>query len=305
MVFNIFKKEYTAKDIQAEITSIVRKTLIELQECVEYRDNNDTVEEIERLERLGLENTVNAITIKNQLKKVNSYNKKVDTLKFMQSAWNKFGDDVVLLSYEHFIQLLKKYNLVCGYLSDFTGVIPEDNIRDIERIYSMCDSKQITGDFAKRLRLVSQLVLWEDIVNLKEEDIINRVRFPFLIDGVDIDNLMNAGKVGANAENIYATSIFHNNFFIAAPVKEMIPKRFEIYSYNYGEDADLKKKVEILANRREKYANFRINIRTKDPFFCSCTNYGVLIYSKWGAEAQDEIIKRYEKLSETVNNQSI
>lgn len=53
----------------------------------------------------------------------------------------------------------------------------------------------------------------------------------------------------------------------------------------------------------EKLKNFaNIKIQTEDPFFCSRTEYGVLIYSKWGDESQDEIIKRYEQLSQTLNN---
>lgn len=61
----------------------------------------------------------------------------------------------------------------------------------------------------------------------------------------------------------------------------------------------------LMTEEREKVkslSKFARFIQTKDPFFCSCTEYGVLIYSKWGDEAQDEIIKRYEQLSKSVNN---
>ena len=45
----------------------------------------------------------------------------------------------------------------------------------------------------------------------------------------------------------------------------------------------------------------RARVRTYDPFICSLTKYGVMIFTKWGDEAQDDIIKQYEALSKYVN----
>ncbi len=38
----------------------------------------------------------------------------------------------------------------------------------------------------------------------------------------------------------------------------------------------------------------------KDPFICSLTPHGVLIHTKWGAEAEDATIKRYEQLRDAI-----
>ena len=38
----------------------------------------------------------------------------------------------------------------------------------------------------------------------------------------------------------------------------------------------------------------------KDPFICSLTTHGVLIHAKWGAEAEDATIKRYEQLRDAI-----
>ena len=82
-------------------------------------------------------------------------------------------------------------------------------------------------------------------------------------------------------------------FFIAAPAQEMEP--LDLQTNDALNMNDLKKREKL-----QEFANIRI--QTRDPFFCSCTRYGVLIYSKWGEEAQDEIIKRYQTLSQTINN---
>lgn len=37
-----------------------------------------------------------------------------------------------------------------------------------------------------------------------------------------------------------------------------------------------------------------------DPFICSLTPHGVLIHAKWGAEAEDATIKRYEQLRDAI-----
>ena len=93
---------------------------------------------------------------------------------------------------------------------------------------------------------------------------------------------------------IWDNKVETKRFFIAAPAQEMTPLEIVGRSDKLFSD-DREEKIKSLS----KFARF---IQTKDPFFCSCTEYGVLIFSKWGDEAQDEIIKRYEQLSQAVNN---
>lgn len=69
--------------------------------------------------------------------------------------------------------------------------------------------------------------------------------------------------------------------FIAAPAQEM-------------------KESYVMRAQRTRQLELE-RVRTYDPFICSLTKYGVMIFTKWGNEAQDDIIKRYEELSKYVN----
>ena len=45
-----------------------------------------------------------------------------------------------------------------------------------------------------------------------------------------------------------------------------------------------------------------VNPRHKeDPFICAATEYGVLIFTRWGEEASDEVIRRFEAFSKNLD----
>jgi hypothetical protein len=55
----------------------------------------------------------------------------------------------------------------------------------------------------------------------------------------------------------------------------------------------------IAAPRKEmKNAKKGISFRIQpdDPFICSLSKYGIVIYSRWGKEASDKTFKKYEDL---------
>lgn len=83
------------------------------------------------------------------------------------------------------------------------------------------------------------------------------------------------------------------------------------YLSNYIPKDELEKinelKVDIIGNsgmficapRKDmRNAEKRITFRAapKDPFICSLVPYGVVIYSRWGKEAQDATLTKYDEL---------
>lgn len=55
-----------------------------------------------------------------------------ELLYFMKNTWRQFGKSTLIMRPEHFEQVLAKYHLVCGNLSDYIGDIPVLNQREME-----------------------------------------------------------------------------------------------------------------------------------------------------------------------------
>lgn len=294
-------KHYTAEDVTAELTATMMVMLNELSEYVEHKNDKT---QLERWRRLGLYNTQNAKLEQLKQFQIDEYNKKVDTLKFMNKAWHTFGNDVMIVSYDKFMEIMERYDLVCGELSRYTGAIPEKNLADIERIKGMNDNKEIDTEFAYELKKVNSVSIREMGDNVTVADLIKRARFPFKFSeaeekmGIRLKDgsFSSLGNIMSFHTPFDHAIDFNKHFFICAPVEEMTPCDFYIETGWASEEIKIENKFRSL----KKYCNFVV---TKDPFFCSLTPYGVLIYSKWGDEAQDEIIKRYEELSNTINNE--
>jgi hypothetical protein len=100
-------------------------------------DTRNLKMEYDRLLSAGLGNTVNAMEIKKKLE-THKASKGVQEqaecmISYLKYIRMKFGDRAILLGNRQFHDILKKYNLSIGFLQDYTGVIPEKNIVEIEK----------------------------------------------------------------------------------------------------------------------------------------------------------------------------
>ena len=92
-------------------------------------------------------------------------------------------------------------------------------------------------------------------------------------------------------------------FFMA-----MEKRRREIRAAHKGvKDEENRLKEIIAASDINRYAKIKFIHKEpeivrilKDPFICSLTTYGVLIHTKWGAEAEDATIRHYEQLRDAI-----
>lgn len=265
---------YSAKQIHA---ALLAKNILLLQNIIEeqkkeYKQVPACISvELNNLNRLGLSNTKNAkaldkrvLTVKAENEEIRKYNDAIDfnkeRIEFINETRKVFGDNVLIVSFDDFEHIIKKYNLVCGLLEQYTGVIPKENIEEFEKsrkiLYSD-ENYEYNRKYIKALRLVK---------NYKDYGI---EQFPFCYEFQEYSLFYYLHFISSNKEecrhNTYNLSD-RTDFFIAAPKKDMD------FSESFLE---------------------KLMPKPKDPFICSYTKYGIIVHTKWGEEAEDEVLKKY------------
>ena len=288
-MFSLFNKTkvYPAAVLHAEILMAVNYYAEQLKEIKKKELENvpQTIQkEYDDLTSLGLGNTKNAQILKDKINEIYSinqdiydYNEQVEFIKntifFMKCLFEVFGTNVMLIKFDDFEKLINKYNLVCGTLDQYTGSIPEKTIEEIKKtkeILNQLKSNERTFTYynptykclAENIYVLNRVIkLHPSEINGFSKEMINR--FPFAYGSYVI-------PLGRKVSSFYSDIDWKSStqLFIVAPAKDM--------------------KVEGV--------EFTDKIRTEDPFICSYTPYGIVIYSKWGEEAEDEILKKYYDL---------
>ena len=97
--------------------------------------SNDLSREYARLCGLGLGNSANAKFLKDRIRDINAYNRNIikarKLLAYIKTMNEFLGDSVILVSRTSFYKLCRKYGLSIGRLEQFTGVIPDDNLKEL------------------------------------------------------------------------------------------------------------------------------------------------------------------------------
>lgn len=99
---------------------------------------NDMSGEYARLCGLGLGNSANAKFLKDRIRDIDAYNRNIikarELLAYIKTINEFLGDSVVLVSKDSFYKLCHKYKLSVGSLEQFTGVIPDANLKEFSDI---------------------------------------------------------------------------------------------------------------------------------------------------------------------------
>jgi len=233
----------------------------------------EMTEQQRKLQELGFTNTVEMQQWQQKKKawrqqmgamaEANGYKRNLRrSVEILIDARQTYGDDTLLIPYGDFERLMRKYNLVCGPFKAYKGRVPLSKMADIARL-----KNQPAPHYINRLFHVSGyrvLSSWT-FGGIPEY----LVRFPYTKSGdthgrdlhdqpqYDWDNLGYELKIGA-AED----------FFICAPAKDM-EKMHRVYSIRSA----------------------------SDPFVCAHTDCGILVFTRWGEEADDEVVRMYEQAS--------
>lgn len=262
------------KEIKSEISTINTKEKIQ-----------DLRKEYNKLLQLGLGNTKNAKLIKEKYQQLEF---SIDCYEYIKRFKNHFGEKSFIISYRDFYYLLKKYNLVYGQLKDYTGIIPNENLRDI------IEAKNKTYRFSDDSNLcVFNVSSISDLFHTLSFEESNKV----------IESLR---KYLEKRNNL----IFQENTFETTTTLDDLIKYNDLSEYkdilNYPQ-----KKMIILEGQKLQCDEFliacppsqlkpqelRVTKKTIDPIVFQFCDYGVKGYTIWGEESEDIIFKEYKKLN--------
>ena len=236
--------------------------------------SNDLSGEYARLCGLGLGNSANAKFLKDRIRDINAYNRNIikarELLAYIKTMNEFLGDSVILVSKDSFYKLCHKYKLSVGYLKEFTGVIPDANLKEFSDIkYKMARY----GGYTK-LRTNPHTIEIKRIYNLSDKSdssiskyfdySFNIISYPaYLYRMSNIDEFKDkewADKVSLDVYYVPTTTMF-----IACP------------------KSNLQEKKVIVSH-------------PVDPIIFQYCPFGVLIYTMWGKEAEDKVFEEYKKL---------
>ena len=241
-------------------------------------------EHLEALERMGFYNTENwkeynaaMENWKKEREAILEANEKrlqvSHALRVLRWAREKFGHDTLLIPYVSFEQLMERYNLVCGTFDAYTGDIPLDKIVAIEKTVKLEAFKETSSQapYINSLRPIKKSILLDSDAKLPS----CLVRFPFVMgrqdefSGKDLN-----GASLWNFENGYRLELGSPvRLFICAPAKQM-------------------RTIEKVVSPRS----------FTGPFICAHTEHGILVFTRWGEEADDALIKKYEQVNELISS---
>lgn len=356
---------YSDTHVSADLSAMAM-LFIELM-CQQQEQNKSYGELIrtkDALAQFGFKNSQNAKLLGEMSGQMAEYKKASDTLAFMEDVWQKFGTDAMVVRYDHFFQILEKYDMVCGSFDRYTGGIPQSALDTLTRLNGMWEREGLERKYALGLNYAKSYTLSDE---KRGADILRkRIRMPLLTnDKAVCAEISNLTEVNIDINEEKNRQNLNSVLFIAAPAADMKPLEMEVEfetdtlkelrkaephinmewekafreylcaDHNSSKKHDfLKAEYLRLGAIRDKeiaaidqavkdeeerlqaiIANSDINryakisfihkeaeiVRIlKDPFICSLTPYGVLIHAKWGAEAEDETIKRYEQLRDAI-----
>lgn len=213
----------------------------------------------------------------------------IEALKCLMQARKVYGPDTLLLPYDQFEEICKKWDLTCGSFDCYAGDIPEDKLQEIMEL------KKITSSEVPIIELSYVKEFYSEIDLSSRDDVFaNEVRavrdkllkFPFVRE-THVRKWEVLKAANGKSRTTYVTfadgtednSCFYDvicgecsKFFITAPKKMM------------GEG------LKITTIPRAK----------RDPFICAATKYGILIFTRWGEEASDEVIQKLEAFNKNL-----
>lgn len=265
------KTKYTPEMLQM---AFIQSAIQLINEANNEKQSSNLKTDLSQLEKYGLTTTVNY----RKMKEIESYN---NTKKNLIETLNQLKTNLpsaIMVPWKEFIQIIKKYNLSVGSISDYNKIIPEQNL---------CEIMKATEAF-KKMPSISGCPIARSI-QINKDAITKYVpklvkyfsKFPICLSASDLINgfeLYTGKTLTYDEKNKLFTHFYmaeddkKSKWLIAAPYED-IPENVTIKVYSKAKE-DKKKLVE-------------------DPIVFMAHELGAIIVSMWGREADDSVFQKY------------
>lgn len=305
-MWSIFKRKefYTAEQVHAEV---IAQTLVMIESIKQDMQKLSLPEkaqaEKQLLASLGLHNTKNMQVIRDAEDKIVEHNNIIETnkrvLKIIEEMHIAFGKKAMYLPMNVFTQILDKYHLSVGSLSDYKGTIPETNLQEI------VNASKIVNILAKEdYKTIAKI---SSISKANRANLLNAAYEFGLPDFTEErqrvfnDLQQKCPTITESLEKWYRIETIHpHNEKPEYRRFPMIPNKWRRdWDFRTGWDAHY---MLIAAPSHEMNTVFEISEKrlTDDPIVFSTVGTGVIIYSMWGEEGDDEVMRKYQELNKFI-----
>lgn len=302
-MWSIFKRKefYTAEQVHAEV---IAQTLVMIESIKRDMQKLSLPEkaqaEKQLLASLGLYNTKNMQVIRDAEDKIVEHNNIIETnkrvLKIIEEMHTAFGKKAMYLPMNVFTQILDKYHLSVGSLSDYKGTIPETNLQEI------VNASKIVNTLAKKdYKVVAKI---NSISKADRANLLNDAYEFGLPDFTEErqrtfnDLQQKCPTITESLEKWYRIESIHPH------CEKPEYRRFPMIPNKWRRDWDFRTRWDanymlIAAPSHEMNTVFEITEKrvTDDPIVFSTVGTGVIIYSMWGEEGDDEVMRKYQELN--------
>lgn len=299
-------KHYTSEDVHGAVIASTLAILERIKMNVEKASLPVNVsKEKELLESLGLTGSKNMQVIKEAEAKINVHNtiieENIKITKIMDEMYKAFGKNTFYIPMKDFTAILDKYNLSVGRLEDYKGTIPEANIAEIAK------AKEVIDNFSKNAKIMHYDKPTTE-VDYEEKEYFDYEASRYRTKLVRIER---PGYEYTRMRDLYPTLYFslqswHRLLSVRVNNDKESFKRFPMIKpsemdWFYQIDRE-KHTLLIAAPVQEMDTLYEINekIITDDPIVFSTVGNGVIIYSMWGDEGNDEVLKKYQDLNKFI-----
>lgn len=300
-------KHYTSEDVHGAVIASTLAILERIKANVEKASLPvDVSKEKDLLISLGLTGSKNMQVIKEAEAKINVHNtiieENVKITKIMDEMYKAFGKNTFYIPMKDFTAILDKYNLSVGRLEDYKGTIPEANIAEIAKAKEMVDKirdneKVIHYDKPTVIKHRKTETVWDDdIMGYRSIHVIKEeptYEYSWMQDLYP--------TLARSLESWYRLISVTKEVDKSSYRRFPMIKPTEVSRWSHRVDWEAHTLL-IAAPVQEMDTLYEISERiiTDDPIVFSTVGNGVIIYSMWGEEGDDEVMRKYQELNKFI-----